>query len=135
MGRSGYLWSEEADFEIKRHLKKHHKNWKIWSMENLENMEKCKIEKWPWNDQPWIVMSRYAMEMKAEVQIYNFQLRKKSYMSKKRILYTIFILYILFNLIFNSYFVLDTISYNIIGNIFNCCVLSFWWRRHCFCIR
>ena len=43
------------------------KIWKISSMENLENMEKYKIEKWPWNDQPRIVMSRSRSQMKVEV--------------------------------------------------------------------
>ena len=50
-----------------------------------------KIEKWSRNDQPWFVMSQDWMEKKAEVQIYIFQLTKKSDILKKRLLYMIFI--------------------------------------------
>ena len=48
-------------------------------MKNLEIQENIKIEKWSRNEQRWIVMSQDWMKMKAEVQIYNFQLTKKKY--------------------------------------------------------
>ena len=38
MGGSWYLWSEEADFEVKRQFKKHH--------ENLENIKYGKSGKY-----------------------------------------------------------------------------------------